>query len=266
MCQSRGSCFLGMTPSNYVLKQRLHEDSKRAGRSQRPVPASLSLPMASGAFKRQVKTFPAGEALQSLGACKQAPEREVPLYLGAWARCPGPLTALPGVHEASGVQCDAGGAAWSPHPQPTSSSSSWLAQPDAVFPGARAVGASARLGAAGGTLSGSSPAPAPPLSPPSCPASRFALTLPGCSAGLDPEESSGSSRIYQQDAVEIPVAHMPDDGSWGREQSCGPGLPPALPHAPRRGRSGTCEVSGLQVLFSLHQDPPAAGRWAHTRR
>lgn len=54
-----------------------------------------------------------------------------------------------------------------------------LAQPDAVFPGARAVERQCAPGRQPeGTLGESSPSLAPPLSPPSCPASRFALTCP----------------------------------------------------------------------------------------
>jgi len=76
MCQSREeAASLGMTPSNFI-EAKAPEDSKRAGEKPEACPSFSLLHLASGSFKKT-----------------QAPEREVPLWGGLWARCPEPLTA-----------------------------------------------------------------------------------------------------------------------------------------------------------------------------
>lgn len=181
MCQSREeAASLGMTPSNFI-EAKAPEDSKRAGEKPEACPSFSLLPMASGAFKKTGEGLSSwGRPLQSLGACKQAPEREVPLW-GLEGQVPrAPHSTLPGFMRPRGSSVALSRRMVSTPTAPTSSSSSCrLPSPMPCSPVHVPWSASARLGGnRKGPSAGAPPAPAPPLSPPSCPASRFALTCP----------------------------------------------------------------------------------------
>lgn len=119
---------------------------------------------------------------------------------------------------------------------PTSSCSSCrLPRPMPCSPVHVPWSASARLGSSGKRSSAGAPSYFPQLSPTLLPA----LPLPDqlfCK-GLDPEELLVVLRVYHQDAVEIAVTHVPNDGSWGpRGHSCCPSPASTLPPRPAWGR------------------------------
>lgn len=139
---------------------------------------------------------------------------------------------------------------------PTSSCSSCcLPSPMPCSPVHVPWSARARLGTVEKRLSAGCPShscqPAPTSRTP-------ALLLPAqlVCKGLDPAELLSVLRVYHQDAVEVTVAHVSHNASWGAQRTellPRPSLPPSPPGLQQQaGR--TCEPRGLQVLLGLHQD------------
>lgn len=143
---------------------------------------------------------------------------------------------------------------------PTSSCSSCrLPSPMPCSPVHVPWSASARLGSSEETISGGL-LPLPSVSPTSLAQTVLLPTQLVCK-GLNPAELLSILRVYQQDAVEVAVAHVSNNGSWGpRGPSCcsQPSLPPppysssgqAAPVSPEAFRSSlVCtRISGSREI------------------